>query len=502
MTKLVYTLANPKKRVIGMISSIPLEGAMPADDAHGRGATPPQMVMEQIREFFEVKTLEKDLKEIPADIDVLMFVQPEGLTPEAAYAIDQYVLKGGKVLVFIDPVAETAQRGNPMGMPGSRPTPARSTSCSRLGRRLRSQEDRRRHQPTPGASIRRRRARQGHRLRRLADARQAQARPARRAVGRHRAAEPGLAPASSPRPKARPARSRRSSPPATGPCRSGPTSLGLQPDAGRAAARLQAGGKPLTLAARVAGEAKSAFPDGAPKPAEAKKAEERQGRGRQGQGIAQEARRRRSAKDARRAEPSQAVASAAVNVIVVADTDMLNDQFWVEVRDFLGQQVAVPNAHNAAFVLDALENLSGGDALIALRGRGIIDRPFELVSELRRDAERRFREKEPALTAKLKELQEQLAKLEKASQGERSGAVRADGGDREVPRRDAGDAARAARGQADAAQGHRPARRLAQVRQHRRRAAADRGRRRSAGRPTGAGASPMPADGRKSGATA
>ena len=83
VTKLVYTLANPKKRVIGMISSIPLDGAMPAMMRMGAQPTPPQMVMEQIREFFEVKTLEKDLKEIPADIDVLMLVQPEGLTPDA-----------------------------------------------------------------------------------------------------------------------------------------------------------------------------------------------------------------------------------------------------------------------------------------------------------------------------------------------------------------------------------------------------------------------------------
>ena len=87
-------------------------------------------------------------------------------------------------------------------------------------------------------------------------------------------------------------------------------------------------------------------------------------------------------------------------------------------RDFLGQQVAIPNAHNATFVLAALENLSGSDALISLRGRGISDRPFELVERLRRDSERRFRDKEAALTAKLKEVQEQLSKLEKASEGE------------------------------------------------------------------------------------
>ena len=81
---------------------------MPAMMRMGAQPTPPQVVMEQIREFFDVKTLEKDLKEIPADVDVLLLAQPEGLTPDAAYAIDQYALKGGKVLVFIDPMAEAA----------------------------------------------------------------------------------------------------------------------------------------------------------------------------------------------------------------------------------------------------------------------------------------------------------------------------------------------------------------------------------------------------------
>ena len=111
-------------------------------------------------------------------------------------------------------------------------------------------------------------------------------------------------------------------------------------------------------------------------------------------------------------------AEGKINVLVVADTDLLSDQFWVDVREFLGQQIAMPNAHNSAFVVGALENLSGSDALLSLRGRGVVNRPFEMVAEIRRDAERRYREKEQALTAKLKELQGQLAKLEQVGDGE------------------------------------------------------------------------------------
>ena len=91
---------------------------------------------------------------------------------------------------------------------------------------------------------------------------------------------------------------------------------------------------------------------------------------------------------------------------------MLADQFWVESREFLGQQVAIPQAHNAAFVVNALENLSGGEALAGLRGRGISERPFDRVLQIRRDSEAKFREKEEGLVAKLKDLQEKLAKVE------------------------------------------------------------------------------------------
>src|SRR6185295_18838055 len=72
-------------------------------------ATQPWLIMSQIREFFDVRTIDQDVKEIPSDIDVLMVAQPTQLKPEAAYAVDQYALKGGKVLAFVDPVSESAQ---------------------------------------------------------------------------------------------------------------------------------------------------------------------------------------------------------------------------------------------------------------------------------------------------------------------------------------------------------------------------------------------------------
>ena len=96
VTKLIVTLANQTKSGVGLISGIPIEGS-PGNPMMGRPPSPPVVMLEQIREFFELKTIAKDAKEIPADVGVLMVVQPEGLSADTAYAIDQFALSGGKI---------------------------------------------------------------------------------------------------------------------------------------------------------------------------------------------------------------------------------------------------------------------------------------------------------------------------------------------------------------------------------------------------------------------
>jgi ABC-type uncharacterized transport system involved in gliding motility auxiliary subunit len=117
LTKLINGLAHPKKRVVGLMASIPVDGGPMNPMQPMRQPAPPWTVMDQIREFFEVRALEQSITEIPADIDVLMLAQPTSLTKEAVYAIDQYVLRGGRVLAMIDPVSETTPPMQQMGMP-------------------------------------------------------------------------------------------------------------------------------------------------------------------------------------------------------------------------------------------------------------------------------------------------------------------------------------------------------------------------------------------------
>ena len=114
-----------------------------------------------------------------------------------------------------------------------------------------------------------------------------------------------------------------------------------------------------------------------------------------------------------------------INVILVADADLLADRFWLRTRQFFGREVEEAIAGNADFVVNALGNLAGSDALLELRSRGVSQRPFEAIRALERDAESRFRDKERELQEKLRETQEKIAGLEgvrateDASTGER-----------------------------------------------------------------------------------
>jgi ABC-type uncharacterized transport system involved in gliding motility auxiliary subunit len=96
-----------------------------------------------------------------------------------------------------------------------------------------------------------------------------------------------------------------------------------------------------------------------------------------------------------------------INVIVMADTDVFDDRFWVR----LGDQPQ-PFADNAAFVVGAVENLTGSDDLISLRTRGNTERPFTVVQQMQIAAELQFRETLTALQAKLAASENEMSQLQ------------------------------------------------------------------------------------------
>jgi ABC-type uncharacterized transport system involved in gliding motility auxiliary subunit len=101
-----------------------------------------------------------------------------------------------------------------------------------------------------------------------------------------------------------------------------------------------------------------------------------------------------------------------LNLIVVADTDILSDFLWVRVQNFFGSPMAQAFAHNGDFLFNSLDNLAGSEDLISVRGRATFTRPFVVVDKLRANAESRFRAKEQELETQLNETEQKLTQLE------------------------------------------------------------------------------------------
>ena len=157
--------------------------------------------------------------------------------------------------------------------------------------------------------------------------------------------------------------------------------------------------------------------------------------------------------------PQIKTAAQPINVVVVADTDILEDRFWVQVQDFFGQRVEMPVANNGDFVANAVDVLAGGNDLIGLRSRGTSARPFELVDNIQRAADERYQ-----ATAKDARGQAQghpgrrsrsCSDKEKHRRRDAGGERGADA--RQFPHRDDPHAPAAAPGAARRARGHRPA---------------------------------------------
>jgi gliding motility-associatede transport system auxiliary component len=423
VTKLINTLANPKKHVVGVISGLPINGGKAPISNQ---PTPAWMIMDQLHEFFDVRMLDEDLTKVPSDVDVLMLVQPKALTPKAAYAIDQYVLGGGRALVFADPMPEAAYLqtlGKGSGGMEQLAKLLKSWGIGFVENKVATDiEHARRVQfGQSGGTVTDYVAWLA-----LDDRNIDKGDVLSAGIDTLNFASPGFL-----------QRIPGAGATVTPLLHTGPQAMEVDaskvgPGADPVALlrNYKPRGTPLVLAARVRGEAQSAFPDGPPTDAKAndKKADDKKAEDKSDKtGLkADAAKADAAASPSPGAAPTVAktaknepthIASGKVNAIVIADTDLMADQFWVDRRELLGQQVVVPTSQNAAFVVGALENLSGDDALISLRARGVTDRPFTLVEDLRRNAERKFREKEQALTQRLQNLQQGLNKLESAQGG-------------------------------------------------------------------------------------
>jgi ABC-type uncharacterized transport system involved in gliding motility auxiliary subunit len=399
LTKLVYNLATAKKPSVGLLSSLPLQG-----EFRGPRVPPePWAIYLQLTQFFDVKPIERDAAEIPADIGVLVLVHPKELSDKTQYAIDQFVLRGGRALVFVDPHAEGEL---------TRPGPAAQTgmTASNLPKLFAAWGIEMADGKFAGDRGTARRVNAGTETRvRAVDylawlaLREANFNRSDILTSETSLIQMASAGILTPKDGA----GTTVTPLIETTAQAAPLDVDLikmAPDPVSLLANFKPEDKKLILAARISGAVKSAFPDGPP--AEPKPAE--------GQEQPKPA-------ETKPAAPHLAQSSEPVNIIVVADTDMLEDRFWAQVQDFFGQRVAVPLANNGDFVSNAIDNLLGSNALIGLRSRGQSARPFVLVQEIQRDAETRFRAKEKELTEKLRDTEKKLSELQTQGQDQAGG---------------------------------------------------------------------------------
>ena len=383
VAKLINELGTPKKPVIGLMGSLGLQGQFnPMTGQMGE----PWPILTQLQDLFSIRTLTADVDHIDKDVDVLMLVHPKSLAPKTLYAIDQFVMRGGRILLFVDPNSGADTSGQDPSNPLAGAMADHSSDLAPLlaawgvdydatkviGDLERGLEVRTSMQSPPVRHIgilglARRDMNQS-------DVVTASLEKINLATAGALAAHPGAKTTFEPlllsSAGAEPMPAQRFN------ALTDPTTLrdGFKPTGVRYA-----------LAARVTGPVESAFPQGPPpeqKPAAGPPA------------------------------AHLAKTSAPANIVIVADTDLLMDYMWVQTRELFGQRVAQAFANNGDLVANILDNLSGSSALISVRGRASFSRPFERVEALKRQADDRLRGKALELQSELQQTETKLTELQ------------------------------------------------------------------------------------------
>ena len=415
--KLVTRLANPDLQVIGLLTTLDIDGGF--DPMTGQ-ATQQWMITDFIRQLYELRRIETEAESIDDDVDILMIVHPEGLSEQTLYAIDQHVMRGGKTLVFLDPTADSmvsrSARGSmiPAGMRSDLPglleawgvdySPDKVLTDNTLALRVQMGQGSRpvAHIGMIGAN-RTALAEDDIITRRLENLNLSSAGALAPREGATTRFEPLIQ-------SSRDAMLMDAS------------LLEDVLDPSVLFDEFVSANERYTIAARISGVIATAFPDGRPvsASAEAEATEDEAVADDAGSEIES------SEEESTEIDPLQghlAQTDGETNILVFADTDVLTDRLWVQVAQFLGQRIPQPYANNGDFVINALDNLSGGADLVSIRSRGRYSRPFERVVKMQREADDRLRTEEAALLERLAATEEQLAALNTGENGQPLGQL-------------------------------------------------------------------------------
>jgi ABC-type uncharacterized transport system involved in gliding motility auxiliary subunit len=383
VAKLIQDLGTPKKPVVGLMSSIGLQGQFnPLTGQMGE----PWPIFNQIQQLFTLRTLSLDLDHIDKDVDVLMLVHPKQLPPKTLYAIDQFVMRGGRLLLLVDPSAGADLSGQDPSNPLAAAMADHSSDLEPLLRTWGIDYDKTKVVGDLGLGL---------------EVRTNAASPPVRHIGilglRHADMDQkdvvtasldavNLATVGylSPRAGAKTTFEPLLLSSATAEPLPSKRFNGLT-DPGTLRDGFKSTGVRYAIAARITGPVDSAYPNGPP--ADQKPAA--------GPPIAHLAK-----------------STTPANIVVIADTDFLMDYLWVQTRELFGQRVSQAFASNGDLIANILDNLSGSNALISIRGRASFSRPFERVDALKRQADERLRSKALELQSELRQTETKLTELQ------------------------------------------------------------------------------------------
>ena len=396
LIRAIARVATPDRPVLGLMSAVPVLGEQ--FNPFTRQGSEPWVLANELKRDFNVRPVNITAEAIDPEIKVLLVIHPRDLPESTEYALDQFVLRGGKLVAFVDPYAYFDQQPNPMmpqqqqpGTSSSLPTLFKAWGVEMnpgkvLADVVYASGSGQRYTPTVLT------------LNRTAlnrdDVVTSQIETLLYAFGGAFDVKPveGLK--------------------LTELIKSSATSMLVDnivaTVSGDAATKgFEPSGKSMPLALRLTGKFKTAFPGGL-KPDEPAKP---------------------AAKDAKPAPPKPAAApqlteSVAENsVILVADADMLADGAAVDIQTVFGQRVVVPSNGNLNLAQNMVEQLFAGDDLMGLRSRASGFRPLTVIREMEVQAQQQYFGKIQSLEKELQQASEKIQALQKGRADAKSAQI-------------------------------------------------------------------------------
>ena len=402
LSKLIASASRLDRPKLAFISSLPISNQIPQGGEQQPG--PADLLLAELSQSYEVITLNTTASELPKDVAVVALVHAHHIDEQLAYAIDQFLLKGGPVFAAVDPLSRIQKfsQGNmpfmmaPMALTAaSDPALLRAwgvnvdldavTGDSASSVSIRSSRgDAVQYQPAFAAGN-------------AAFSKESPLTSDLRELAFMEAGSIGLISGAEARLKLEPLVT-MSGPGMgavdVGSANAGPfekVALAFKPD-----------GKSRVVVASVFGEFVSAFPKGAPAPGKPEPTPPGQ-----------------PPKPAAKPLPGPHLAKSAkpARLFVVADSDFMMDPFTVRQRQVGGQAAMEPINDNLGFVVSVLETLGGSDELVSLRSKGTSLRPFKKVQELERVAQLRYQAKLDEIERRLEEANMKITELSKQTGG-------------------------------------------------------------------------------------